>query len=151
MKPARFVLVLALLALLARYVRLNLTGSVARGFYWVARTAPERRDLAEVQPAGERWARWWGGPPPSLAKRIAAVGGDRVCVEPRQSTCHLLVAGRQVGQAVSRGRCASRGCSIVASGEVWLVGDAAQSDDSRAFGPVPASAVTGRLVPLLTE
>jgi type IV secretory pathway protease TraF len=150
-KPARFVLVLFLLALLARYVRLNLTGSVARGFYWVTRTPPERRDLAQVQPTGERWARWWGGAPPSLAKRIAAVAGDRVCVEPRQSSCRLLVAGREVGQAVARGRCASRGCSIVPAGEVWLVGDAAQSDDSRAFGPVPASAVAGRLLPLLTE
>jgi type IV secretory pathway protease TraF len=150
-KPARLVLVLALLALLVRSVRLNLTSSVARGFYWVARTTPERRDLAQVRPTGERWARWWGGPPPSLAKRIAAVAGDRVCVEPRQGSCRLLVAGREVGQAVARGRCASRGCSIVPAGEVWLVGDAAQSDDSRAFGPVPASALAGRLVPLLTE
>ena len=45
-----------------------------------------------------------------------------------------------------------QGCRIVADGEIFLMNwDVPDSLDGRYFGPIPASAVIGRAVPLWTD
>jgi len=78
-----------------------------------------------------------------LIKRVAAVGGDRVCVQGDR-----VVAGETVRTAHSRdsrGRRLPRwsGCRRLQEGELFLLGDTPGSFDSRYFGPVDRTAVTG--------
>ena len=63
-----------------------------------------------------------------ICKRIIGLAGDTVCVDPTgrlaPSTEHVLVP----------------------KGHIWIVGDnAAESRDSRLYGPVPIALVHGRL------
>jgi len=67
-------------------------------------------------------------PQRSICKRILGLAGDTVCVDPTgrlaPSTEHVLVP----------------------KGHIWIVGDnAAESRDSRWYGPVPIALVHGRL------
>ena len=67
-------------------------------------------------------------PQRSVCKRIIGLAGDTVCVDPTgrlaPSTEHVLVP----------------------KGHIWIVGDnAAESRDSRWYGPVPIALVHGRL------
>jgi inner membrane protease subunit 1 len=67
-------------------------------------------------------------PQRSICKRVIGLAGDTVCVDPTgqlaPSTEHVLVP----------------------KGHIWIVGDnAAESRDSRWYGPVPIALVHGRL------
>ena len=67
-------------------------------------------------------------PQRSICKRVIGLAGDIVCVDPTgqlaPSTEHVLVP----------------------KGHIWIVGDnAAESRDSRWYGPVPIALVHGRL------
>jgi len=67
-------------------------------------------------------------PQRSICKRIIGLAGDTVCVDPTgrlaPSTEHVLVP----------------------KGHIWVIGDnAAESHDSRYYGPVPIALVHGRL------
>jgi conjugative transfer signal peptidase TraF len=78
-----------------------------------------------------------------LIKRIAAVGGDTVC----RREGRLVTPGRTVvvqdrdrrGVALP----AWRGCRRLETDELFLLGDTPSSFDSRYFGPVHRSEVTG--------
>lgn len=82
-----------------------------------------------------------------LVKRIAAVGGDRVCAAGRSVT----VNGRR---AASRRRLDPRGrplpwwtgCRILGSGDTFLLGSSPQSFDGRYFGITRRTALVGRAV-----
>ncbi len=91
----------------------------------------------------------------NFVKRIVAGPGDRV----------LIRAGRAVVNGVTRNEpyvspCESAGCNFslpvrVPSGQFYVLGDnRGASDDSRFWGPVPASSIIGVLVscgPLQTD
>ncbi|TKB77694.1 MAG: S26 family signal peptidase, partial [Mesorhizobium sp.] len=87
-----------------------------------------------------------------LLKQVLALGGATVC---REGTA-IIVNGRTYGHACerdSRGRSLPcwRGCREIADGEVFLMNpNAAESFDSRYFGPLPLSLVVGRAVPVWT-
>lgn len=87
-----------------------------------------------------------------VIKRIAARGGEHIC----ERVGVLSIAGRPVARALradSAGRPlpAWRGCRVLAMNELLLLGDgAADSYDSRYFGPITARAVKGRAIPLWT-
>ena len=79
----------------------------------------------------------------ALIKRVAAAGGDRICVDGAQ----LRTPGgvRWVRTHDRRGAVLPRwsGCRRLGSDELFLLGDTAGSFDSRSFGPVMRSEVLG--------
>jgi conjugative transfer signal peptidase TraF len=112
----------------------------------VAIRAPEPLDSFLVE-------RGYIGRDVPLMKRIAALPGQRVC----RRGLAITVDAVPMGDALARDRLGRplpvwQGCRLVAEGELflmnWQVGD---SLDGRYFGPLPASAVIGRAIPLYTD
>ncbi|MDX8457870.1 S26 family signal peptidase [Mesorhizobium humile] len=135
----------------------NASASVPIGLY---RVEPGRKihvgDLAAVMPPEpladflvERGYLPRGLP---LLKHVLALGGETVC---RQGTA-IIARGKTYGYARDRdgkGRSLPvwEGCRVLVDGEVFLMNrDAADSFDSRYFGPLPVTAIVGRAVPLWT-
>lgn len=108
-------------------------------------------------------------PPPPLAAFLIARGylGEgtpllkRVMGLPGQDVCRLgdaiTVDGVPAGEALPRDRMGRRlpvwhGCRRVESGYLFLMNpDVDDSLDGRYFGPIPATTVVGRAMPLLTD
>jgi conjugative transfer signal peptidase TraF len=97
-------------------------------------------------------------PPDLLAafldlKRVLALPGQKVC----RNRLTIAVDGVEVGQAQERdgrGRPlpAWNGCRVIAHGDIFVMNwQSTDSLDSRYFGPLPASAVIGRAVPVWTN
>jgi conjugative transfer signal peptidase TraF len=88
-----------------------------------------------------------------LLKRVIGLPGQRVCRTGRTIT----VDGVEMGDALDHDRIGRalpvwRGCRVIADGQLFLMNiDARDSLDGRYFGPVPASAVIGRALPLWTD
>lgn len=88
-----------------------------------------------------------------LLKHVVASPGAEVC----RIGCRITVNGNPLGMARARDRMGRdlpvwRGCRVVTGGEVFLMNpDAPDSLDGRYFGPLPASTITARLVPLWTD
>ncbi|QTC92791.1 S26 family signal peptidase [Brevundimonas goettingensis] len=78
-----------------------------------------------------------------LIKRVAAIGGDRVCRDGARLTVSQRVAA--VLEADRRGRRLPSwsGCRRLKPDELFVLGDTPSSFDSRYFGPVSAGQVTG--------
>jgi conjugative transfer signal peptidase TraF len=124
------------------FYRLLPTASVARGDLVLAHLPQPAARLA----AGRRYL------PPSVpvVKRVAALAGDLVCAESGIVTINNRVAAR-VLRADVEGRLlpAWQGCRPLDPGEVFLLmADVPASFDGRYFGPIPSTAIIGRLVPL---
>jgi conjugative transfer signal peptidase TraF len=89
----------------------------------------------------------------SMLKRVLALPGQTVC----RNGLKIAVDGIDVGEAHERdgrGRPLPvwNGCQIIANGDVFVMNwQSADSLDSRYFGPLPASAVIGRAVPVWTD
>jgi conjugative transfer signal peptidase TraF len=87
-----------------------------------------------------------------MLKRVLALPGQTIC----RIGLSISVDGIDVGQAHDRdgrGRPLPvwHGCQIVADGDVFVMNwQSADSLDSRYFGPLPASAVIGKAVPVWT-
>jgi conjugative transfer signal peptidase TraF len=85
-----------------------------------------------------------------LLKHILALAGQTVC----RIGDTIIVDGATVGRALAsdwRGRNLPiwQGCQVLATGRVFLINlQSAHSLDSRYFGPIAASAIVGRAVPL---
>lgn len=125
----------------------NESRSLPRGLYVRRfRTAPDRgRLVAFAQPAAARCYLADLGAPPDmmLLKRVAAVGGDRVCLE--RGRLHVPGAAAPV---MGRDRAGAplpqwTGCRFLETGELFLLGDTPESFDSRYFGPVRISDTRG--------
>ena len=88
-----------------------------------------------------------------LMKRVLAVAGQTVC----RTGLIISVDGIEVGAALERDRSGRdlpvwQGCRIISDGELFLMNwDIRDSLDGRYFGPVPASSVIGRALPLWTD
>ncbi|MGE0596215.1 MAG: S26 family signal peptidase [Hyphomonadaceae bacterium] len=136
----------------------NASASAPIGFYIVdVGGEPSVGDLVSVAPP-PRVARFIAargylpaGVP--LLKRVAARAGQRVC----RDGDSVRVDGATLGRARasdSQGRPLPdwQGCRVLMDGEIFLMNaDAPDSLDGRYFGPLPASAVRGRLIPLFTD
>jgi len=125
----------------------NESPSLPPGLYLRAPGAAAERGaiVAVAPPPGARpYLAQLGAPADAkLLKRVAAVGGERVCaagerVETRER--QVSVARRD-----RRGRMlpAWRDCRRLAPDELFLLGDAPTSFDSRYFGPVRRGEVDG--------
>lgn len=88
-----------------------------------------------------------------MLKRVLALSGQTVC----RNGLQIAVDGVDVGEARERdGRNRPlpvwHGCRVIADGDVFVMNwQSADSLDSRYFGPLPASAVIGRAVPMWTD
>jgi|SRR6478672_368204 len=85
-----------------------------------------------------------------LLKRVAAVGGERVCASggiletPRRKVKALATDRRGAGLA------SWSGCRPLEDDEVVLLGDTPSSFDSRYFGPVSRGQITGVYLKVMT-
>ena len=88
-----------------------------------------------------------------MLKRVLALPGQTVC----RNALTIAIDGIDVGQAHERdgrGRPlpAWHGCRVIADGDIFVMNwQSADSLDGRYFGPLPASAVIGRAVPVWTD
>lgn len=88
-----------------------------------------------------------------LLKRVLGLPGQTVC----RTRLLITVDSVEMGMALERDRTGRplpdwQGCRIVAKGDVFLMNwDVPDSLDGRYFGPIPASSVIGRAVPLWTD
>ena len=88
-----------------------------------------------------------------MLKRILALPGQTVC----RSGLAIAVDGIAVGTARERdgrGRPLPgwQGCRVLPAGDIFVMNwQSAESFDGRYFGPIPASAVIGKAVPVWTD
>lgn len=153
--PAGALLALAATSAAASGVLLvNESPSLPEGLYRrIESAAPRLGDVVAVEPpAGARAYLTGLGMPPTikLLKRVGAVGGQRVCA--RDGAVHLsgrALAARAIDR---RGATLPRwsGCRVLDRDEVFVVGDTAESFDSRYFGPVRQAALAGLYREVLT-
>jgi conjugative transfer signal peptidase TraF len=136
----------------------NVTASAPVGFYtiepadWL--TVPELVAFMPPEPvAGFMVARGYVGRGVPLLKRVIGLPGQRVC----RSRRAITVDGVEMGDALDHDRTGRalpvwQGCLVIADGQLFLMNiDARDSLDGRYFGPIPASAVIGRALPLWTN
>jgi len=134
----------------------NASASVPIGLYRVISGAPKRDDFVLVRTpdsvkmlADERGYLPVGVP---LVKHIAAVVGDDVCALNLAVTINEKVVARQLeSDRAGRPLPHWNGCRKLDQDEYFLLTEAADSFDSRYFGPVARANIIGRLVPLWTE
>ncbi len=136
----------------------NASASVPVGFYTLRdESQPLVGDLVVVQPpeplATFMIERGYIAPGVPLLKHIAALPGQRVC----RLRSTITVDGAETGEALERDRMGRdlpvwQGCRVIADGEIFLMnGQVRDSLDGRYFGPIPASSVIGRALPLWTD
>ena len=117
-------------------------GPVAVGAFVTLRATDASPAYARVRDFTDRTDRF--------IKRVAAAGGTRVCAEGDRVT----VPGRAAMARLERdnaGRVLPSwdGCRTLAADEVFLLGDTADSFDSRYWGPVSTHLIDGVWRPLL--
>ena len=136
----------------------NATASAPIGFYTVE---PAERievpELVAVMPpeplAAFMVERGYVGRGVPLLKRVVGLPGQRVCRNGRAIT----VNGVEMAEALQRDRIGRelpvwQGCRIIGDGEIFLMNwQVRDSLDGRYFGPIPASSVIGRALPLWTD
>lgn len=135
----------------------NASASMPTGLYRVdVGRRPATGDLALIDPpervASLLAARGYLPRGVPLLKRVVAAEGALVC----RSGAFVTVDGVGAARALDRdrmGRPLPRwiGCRRLQRGELFLLGDAPDSFDSRYFGALPAAAVIGTAHPLLTR
>lgn len=136
----------------------NASASAPLGLY---RVQPEREQLvgalvAVAPPKSlSEWMarRGYLGENVPLLKHVAAKAGQRIC----RIGNAVTVDGQHVASALSADRFGRplpvwRGCRTLAAGDLLLLNpDHPGSLDGRYFGPLPASTVLGRAIPILTR
>lgn len=136
----------------------NATASAPVGFYTVEPAEwIEVPELVAVMPpeplAGFMIERGYIGRGVPLLKRVVGLPEQRICRAGRAIT----VDGIEMGEALehdSLGRELPvwQGCRVVREGELFLMNwQVRDSLDGRYFGPIPASSVIGRALPLWTD
>ncbi|RJT31475.1 S26 family signal peptidase [Mesorhizobium waimense] len=135
----------------------NASASAPVGLYRVAAGVPARGDLVFVRAPDSTSAlaaqRAYLPRNVPLVKRLAAPPREHVCAFNEA----IIIGGEIVARRFAtdvQGRPLPwwNACRKLADDEVFLLnGEAPRSFDSRYFGPVPASNVIGRLVPIWTE
>ena len=106
--------------------------------------------IVRARDVAPRYAAFRGfdGPRNYFIKRVAAIAGARVCAW----RDHIIVDGRRLDRQTQdrfgRALPAWAGCGVLGSDQVFLVGDTADSFDSRYWGPVRLEQLAGRWRPI---
>lgn len=87
-----------------------------------------------------------------MLKRVLALAGATVCRHGNAIVAYGMVYGRALDRDSSDRLLPTwQGCRVVPDGQVFLMNwDAADSFDSRYFGPLPIASIVGRAVPVWT-
>ena len=136
----------------------NVTASAPVGLYAIVPagrlTVPELVAVMPPEPlAAFMVQRGYIGAGIPLLKRVAGLPGQRLCRIGRAIT----VDGIAMGDALDRDRIGRdlpvwQGCRVIGDGEIFLMNwEVRDSLDGRYFGPIPASSVIGRALPLWTD
>ncbi len=136
----------------------NATASAPVGFYTIEPADRiEVPELVAVRPpeplAGFMVERGYVGRGVPLLKRVVGLPGQRVC----RTGSAITVDGVEMGDTLDRDRIGRalpvwQGCRIIADGQLFLMNwNVPDSLDGRYFGPIPASSVIGRALPLWTD
>ncbi|MCQ4631216.1 S26 family signal peptidase [Shinella sp. CPCC 100929] len=136
----------------------NATASAPVGFYTIEPTDRiEVPELVAVRPseplAGFMIERGYVGRGVPLLKRVVGLPGQRVC----RTGSAITVDDVEMGDALDRDRIGRalpiwQGCRVIADGQLFLMNwEVPDSLDGRYFGPIPASSVIGRALPLWTD
>ncbi|MGN7712606.1 S26 family signal peptidase [Agrobacterium radiobacter] len=136
----------------------NATASAPVGLYTIAPAdrleVPELVAVMPPEPLADFLVgRGYVGRGVPLLKRVLGLPGQQVCRIGRD----IMINGTAVGSALSRDKMGRdlpvwQGCRTVADDELFLMNwEVADSLDGRYFGPLPASAVIGRAIPLYTD
>jgi len=160
----RRILGVALLAIVAIAVDMptkllwNATVSAPIGFYAIEPaerlTVPELVAVMPPEPlAAFMVQRGYIGNGVPLLKRIAGLPGQRVCRIGRAITVDRVAMGDALDRdRIGRDLPVWQGCRVIAPGELFLMNSGVRDSlDGRYFGPLPASAVVGRALPLWTD
>ncbi|MEA4838692.1 MAG: S26 family signal peptidase [Rhodospirillaceae bacterium] len=136
----------------------NVTASAPIGLYAIEPaerlTVPELVAVMPPEPIATFMVeRGYIGRGVPLLKRVAGLAGQWVCRTGRTIT----VDGVEMGEALERDRLDRelpvwQGCRVIAPGELFLMNIGVRDSlDGRYFGPIPASTVIGRALPLWTD
>ena len=142
---------LAMLALasqaLPRTLLINESRSLPRGLYIRAPSAvPDRGAIvAARRPTTSVGYLTDLGVPPQvlLLKRVAAVGGEPVCRQGDRVATPIRSVAVRAGDRRGRPLPVWRGCGPIEAGQLFLLGDSADSFDSRYFGPIRTDQIDG--------
>lgn len=131
------------------YFVINESQSLPRGLYRRASAPIRRGDIVAVTPppAAKAYLQDLGATSDvRLLKRVAAIDGDQVCTGVRRLEFGAVILA--VADLDQQGRLlpAWRDCRRLGPDELLVVGDSLESFDSRYFGPVRWSDVTGPYV-----
>ena len=136
----------------------NATASAPVGFYTVepadALDVPELVAVMPPEPlAAFMVGRGYIARGVPLLKRVLGLPGQRVCRTGRTITVDGIEMGDALdGDRIGRELPIWQGCRIIGDGQIFLMNwDVRDSLDGRYFGPIPASSVIGRAVPLWTD
>ena len=136
----------------------NATASAPIGFYTVETAdrikVPELVAIMPPEPLADFMVeRGYVGRGVPLLKRVLGLPGHQVCRTGRTIT----VDDVEMGDAMERDRIGRdlpvwQGCRVIRNGEIFLMNwEVQDSLDGRYFGPIPASSVIGRALPLWTD
>ncbi len=136
----------------------NASASAPIGFYAIAPAdaleVPELVAVLPPAPLGQfMTARGYVGQGLPMLKRVLGLPGQRIC----RTGLTITVDGAEMGEALKRDRMGRamlvwQGCRIIAQSEIFLMNSGVRdSFDGRYFGPLPATAVIGRAIPLVTD
>lgn len=136
----------------------NATASAPVGFYTVepadALDVPELVAVMPPEPlVGFMVERGYVGRGVPLLKRVLGLPGQQVC----RLRSTITVDGVEMGDALDHDRIGRdlpvwQGCRTIGDGEIFLMNwEVRDSLDGRYFGPIPASSVIGRALPLWTD
>ncbi len=139
-----------------KHLVLNLTASMPLGLYMLrSRGEPRVGELVVLRlpphAAAIAVVRAYLLPNQPALKRVVAEGGDRVCrFGPAVSMHGRLVALARYRDRADKPLLSWTGCRRLGSYELFVLGAAAGSFDSRYFGVVERSAIIGIVEPLWT-
>jgi conjugative transfer signal peptidase TraF len=162
-----WLLVLGIVACAAALgLRLNVSDSVPRGFYWASHSVPKRGDYAMVCPpswpvfrAARAHGYFTGGTCPGdfepLIKVVAATHGEKVAVGPLGVTINDRLWPHSAPRRYDASGWAlptfSSPPKTLAPHEVLVMSEHCELGfDARYFGPIPRTSIKATAVPLLT-
>ncbi|MGE4373895.1 MAG: S26 family signal peptidase [Xanthobacter sp.] len=136
----------------------NATASAPIGFYTVepadALDVPELVAVIPPEPLAAFMAeRGYIARGVPLLKRVVGLPGQQVCRTDRTITVHGIEMGEALEHdSLGRDLPVWQGCRVIGDDQLFLMNwDVRDSLDGRYFGPIPASSVIGRAVPLWTD
>ena len=113
--------------------------------WWISRSRPPHRDY--VMHRVGRMGDW------HILKPVLAVAGDHVCTE----GVDLRINGKRIGPIIEQDSLGNpvpvwRGCDRLGEGEIFVCSTRIErSFDSRVYGPIHKSNVTGVYTPLWVD